>query len=363
MRWVSPAGKIVREVRYPGEDDSWHINCLARHDGIWYATIFGAFSRFRGWAESRTGRGRIVELETGKIVAGGLSAPHSLRHLDGMWLLCNSEERELLALDAGTGAVIRRVACGKWTRGLSWDDRFLYVGACQSRTTVEPVSTAQVVVIDRETWQLIDRIDLPMQELYDLTFVSKELLGGLEQGFGTNPTRVAEGRQFEILRELGSAVPRTLWPSGDPLPWGDFRCAIESAIPASFAAGETVVIAVRVHNRSESFFTSAPPAPIYASYKWLDPVSGAFIDEQRAHRTKLPRTMFPNEVLDLGLRISVPERVGAARLRVTLMQEGVTWFDDQDADSALDVDVSIVPAEPVSGDCLVPAISLKTSEP
>ena len=105
VRWFSPGGQVVREVRYPGPTDSWHINCLARHEGVWYATLFGAYRAFRAWVPvGRSGEGRIVELETGRPVVHGLTAPHSPRWVDGMWLVCNSQLEELLAFDARLGA-------------------------------------------------------------------------------------------------------------------------------------------------------------------------------------------------------------------------------------------------------------------
>lgn len=99
-------------------------------------------------------------------------------------------------------------------------------------------------------------------------------------------------------------------------------------------------------NRSSSFFTTAAPAPVYVSYKWLDPQTGAYLDDLRAYRTWLPRTVFPNESVDVIARIIAPARTGTARLRVTLVQEGVSWFDDHDHMGAVEGDVEITPALP-----------------
>jgi hypothetical protein len=358
VRWFSPGGEVIREVRYPGPEDSWHINCIARQEGVWYATLFGAFRTFRGWLPpSRSGEGRLVELETGRIVVRGLTAPHSPRWVDGMWLVCNSEQRELLALDADSGAVVRRVPCGDWTRGLTYDDDFFYVGACQRRAPERSADFARIVVVDRRTWQPVDQIAVPLPELYDLAFVPAAILGGIRRGFDVNPTRTSEFRQYRILTELGCEEPRALWPTGDPLPWSEFRCGVAAQLPSTCTAGELIDLPVRIVNRSASFFTSAPPAPIYVSYKWLDPQSGAYLDDRRAHRTRLSRTIFPNESVDLIARIVAPVRIGVARLRVTLVQEGVSWFDEQDPTGAVEGAIEITAAQPASPDEPTPVIT------
>ena len=113
-----------------------------------------------------------------------------------------------------------------------------------------------------------------------------------------------------------------------------------------WTAGTLVDLPVRLTNRSASFFTSTPPAPVYVSYKWTDPASGAYLSQGRAFRSVLPRTIFPNESVEMTARVIVPAAAGPAVLRVTAMQEGVSWFDDQDPASAQQFAVEIEPAPP-----------------
>ena len=345
VRWFGPDGRMVHEIAYAGPSDAWHVNCLTRRDGVWYATMFGPVGPFGGSSPRRKGAGRIVRLPGGETVVGGLTAPHTPRWLDGLWLVCDSAGHELLAVEEGSGRVVRRVACGDFTRGLTWDERFLYVGTSRGRAGQDSSDYAGIVVIDRATWTQVERISVPAQAIYDLVFISPELHAGLRRGFDTNPLRTWEFRQHRIISELGVEQPRSLWPSGDPLPWPDFRCTIACAIPAECEAGALLEIPLRLTNRSRSFFTSVPPAPIYVSYKWLDPRTGAFLSDGRAYRSPLPRTIFPGESVDLTARVVVPEAAGTATLRMTAIQEGISWFDDQDADSALEFTVEITPGE------------------
>jgi hypothetical protein len=333
-------------VRYAGPTDSWHLNCVTRRDGVWFATMFGPVGAFGGSSPARERAGRIVELSTGEEVVGGLTAPHTPRWFDGAWLVCNSARGELLAVEERTGRIVRQVTCGDWTRGIAWDDAFLYVGNSRRRMALDSFEHAEIVVLDRATWSVAERIRLPVQEVYDLAFVPRSLHGGLLRGFDVNPLRTSEFRQYRLLDELGADQPRALWPSGDPLPWSDFRCTIACAIPATWTAGAAVELPVRLTNRSASFFTSAPPSPVYVSYKWTDPASGAFLTEARAYRTQLPRTIFPGETIDVNARIVVPAGAGKARLRITAIQEGISWFDDQDPASAFESTVEIEAGSP-----------------
>lgn len=346
VQWFAPTGEVVRELRYPGPRDSWHLNCITRRDGVWYATMFGDLGTFRAYTHTdRRGKGRIVNLSSGAIVAGGLTAPHTPRWVEDRWVVCNSEACEVVAIDEGSGKIVQRVDCGGWVRGLAYDDAFYYAGICRRRATQESFGESAIVVIDRQTWTVVDRIGLPAQEIYDFVFVPRAMLAGLRRGFNTNPRRSADFQQYGRLTELGTTLPRTLWPSGDPLPWGEFRCSIEGLIPPSCAAGDVIELPLRVTNRSASFFTSAPPAPVYASYKWLDPQTGTYLDDRRAHRTKLPRTLYPGETVEFTMLISALLEPQHALLRVTLMQEGVTWFDDHDVANAIEGAVDVLPID------------------
>lgn len=53
----------------------------------------------------------------------------------------------------------------------------------------------------------------------------------------------------------------------------------------------------------------------------------------------VPRSLFPNETIEVSARVVAAARSGLARLRITLVQEGVSWFDDHDPSGALEGDV------------------------
>jgi|HubBroStandDraft_1064217.scaffolds.fasta_scaffold04691_3 hypothetical protein len=158
--------------------------------------------------------------------------------------------------------------------------------------------------------------------------------------------------------ELGRDRARALFPRGGSLPLSDCRCTIEGALPTRWTANEMREVPLRITNRASSPLTSEPPGPVFASYKWLDPSTGTYVDGQRAHRTKLPRVVRPNDTVDVDVRIVAPAHAGCALLRITLVQEGVAWFDDQFRSAALDVAAEVGPA---TLDDTAPAFAPNTS--
>jgi acetolactate synthase-1/2/3 large subunit len=347
VRWFGPTGERLREVQFAGPADKWHLNCITQHEGDWYATMFGPIGPFAGAVPKRDEAGRIVRLMTGETVAEGLTAPHTPRWLDGVWLVCNSATGELFAIDPDSGRVLRRVRCGDWTRGIAWDDDFLYVGTSKRRASNRSYDHAEVVVLDRTSWTPLEHVVVDAQEIYELLVVARPVEAGLRHGFDVNPQRTGEYRQYQIMSELGVEQPRTLWPCGEALPWDDFRSALECTAPAEWSADALVELPVRLTNRSRSFFTSTPPAPVFVSYKWFDPANGTYLTEARAFRSPLPRTIFPGETVEVNVRIVVPSVEGPATLRITPIQEGIAWFDDQDPANGLEFSVEIGPAVPV----------------
>jgi len=333
VRWYGLDGVRRREIRLPGPEESWHLNCVIRRDDRWYATVFGEFDSFRGWSPpANRGRGRLIDIETRAIVLDGLSAPHSPRFADGMWFVCDSGDASVAVFDAETNRAIRRVPCGGWTRGLALSPSFVFVGVSGDRLTTGQ-RRAEVAVLDRETYAVVERYDLPSREVYDVTLVSPEIARGLRIGFQTNPTRVEEAHRRDLLREIGVAQASTLWPVGEALSEADSRCAISALLPAECVVGELLKIPVSVTNLGRAYFTSAPPFPISVSYRWLD-ARGHAIVQGRDQRSSLPASIPPNETVAVVCRVAVPRTEGPVTLQITLVQDGVRWFDDLDSDNA-----------------------------
>jgi hypothetical protein len=333
--WLSPHGEVLRRWQAPGDGDAWHLNSLVQADGRLYACAFGHFEHHREWiGHEDDGRGIVFDVESGRDVVTGLDRPHHPRRLDGSWLICNSARRELLELD-DAGSVVRRLELRSWTRGLAIADDTLFVGESAARDRDDVGGEASIAVVSRKDWRVRDRLVVPCDEIYDIVVAPPELVEGVRRGFRTNPLRTAERDQLALFDEVGARPPR-LWATGDALAPEDCRIALSASLPPELAAGSWHEVACRIENLGASFLVSAPPHPVHISYRWV--ADGA---AEEGERTRLPQSIAPRATADCVLGLRAPAEPGAYELRVTLVQEGVAWFDDLNADNALRASVRI----------------------
>ncbi|MDB5041566.1 MAG: hypothetical protein JWN27_2292 [Candidatus Eremiobacteraeota bacterium] len=326
---VAPDGSAQAVYRAGDAFDAWHVNCITEHDGRLYATAFGRFERHRGWQGAPAGAGILFDLETGKDVVGGLHSPHTPRWLDGAWTICNS----------GAGTVVRVVPGGERTnvelggfpRGLCAIGDRIYVGVSELRSAEGFRGTSAIAVLDRATWTELGRIPLEGGNPYDLVPIDDATADALRLGFGFSSRRRRNLDQLAMFDAVG-VQPSRLWAIGDALGSRDRRVSIAASIPARVTGRTAMRVRCRVTSRSEALLATAPPHPVYVSYRWLD-ADGAEVPGDRL-RTPLPATLPPKGSLDLTLIVAPPNAGGCYTLVLTLVQEGIGWFDDADATSA-----------------------------
>jgi len=75
------------------------------------------------------------------------------------------------------------------------------------------------------------------------------------------------------------------------------------------------------------------------AYRWLDSAGRIVVAD--GHRTALPHDVSPGQSIVLYPTVEAPAEVGDFVLRLTMLQEGVAWFDNQGG-QPLDVPMSIV---------------------
>jgi hypothetical protein len=339
--WVSPSGEITRTWKAPGEGDAWHLNDLLLKDGDVYVAGFRKDPQHRAWASHlEEPSGFVMSVTTGQDALQGITCPHSPRFFDGAWAVCNSAGGELLQFDQSGREVARRLKLEGWTRGLAVGDELLFVGESGIR---EPFAggASTVAIVDRASWSLMDRVSLPCDQIYDLALAPISLLEGLRRGFRTNARRNAEQDQYAMFRRVG-IEPRLLWAISDPLPPEACRVRIELAVPEVLGAGTQVELPCVLENLGPEFLVSAPPYPVTIACKWIP--SDSELDDQviESDHWRLPQTLPPRHPVEFGLKIPIPAQSGAFRLRVTLVQEQVRWFDDVDPANACERLVQIV---------------------
>lgn len=87
-------------------------------------------------------------------------------------------------------------------------------------------------------------------------------------------------------------------------------------------------VPITVKNVSASAWSSqTEERPVRLSYHWLD------LDKKphtfEGMRTSLPKTINPGEQQTINVRVKSPEQQGQYILQVTMIQEGVDWFERQ----------------------------------
>jgi hypothetical protein len=174
IRWYDNMMNETSRWQAPGEGDAWHLNCLWQADEHLYATAFGAFREHRGWVDKSQMSGFLFGLGTGERVMDSLGQPHSPRFIDGHWYVCESFNQGLAVLN---GERVRRVALDGYTRGMDWGPFHLYVG--ESRLRGDSPVLATVAVLDRDTLELQDRIEVPFPEIYEVLRVTERFAEGL----------------------------------------------------------------------------------------------------------------------------------------------------------------------------------------
>jgi hypothetical protein len=333
--WLSPSGDVVRRWQAPGEGDAWHLNSLLLDEGRLHAAAFGRFERHREWSLHKdTASGFVFDVETGKEVISGLSYPHHPRRIGDSWVVCNSGMRELLELECD-GTILRRFDLASWTRGLAVTQDVFYVGESVLRGGDGATATASIAVVSRDDWRLRDRIPLPCEEIYDIVLAPDALVEAVLRGFRTNPVRTAERDQLALFDELG-VRPARIWATGDALEPDACRVGLTATLPEELAVNSWHEFECQVDNLGAEFFVSAPPHPVHISYRWLR--DG---EAEEGTRSRLPRAIPPRGGLVCRVGLVAPSKPGTYDLRLTLVQEGIAWFDDLDSRNALTQPVRI----------------------
>ncbi len=163
------------------------------------------------------------------------------------------------------------------------------------------------------------------------------------------PARFA-GRPFAAHTLAGHLVytspehRRLLPPILSPRPLLRPRAGILARVPGVARPGEILVIPVTVINRSDGPWSAEGMLGtgmdgVTVSYRWFKDRGDIVVRE--GQRFRLPRNLPPGASAQVSTRIPVPAQPGAYRLRITLVQEGVVWFDDTADGSAVSFQVEV----------------------
>jgi uncharacterized protein (TIGR03032 family) len=118
----------------PAAEDRCHLNGLALADGRpRFATAVSTSDVVDGWRDRRKDGGVVVEIPEGRVIASGLSMPHSPRLHRGRLWLHNSGTGHFGSVDPGGGRFEPLTFCPGYLRGLAFVGDFAVVGLSHPR--------------------------------------------------------------------------------------------------------------------------------------------------------------------------------------------------------------------------------------
>ena len=115
-------------------EDRCHLNGFCLRDGQpRYATALGHSDVAHGWREKKATGGILMEIPSGKVLASGLSMPHSPRWYDNKLWVLESGAGKLCTVDLNSGRVDTIATVPGFTRGLDFVGPFAVIGLSQVR--------------------------------------------------------------------------------------------------------------------------------------------------------------------------------------------------------------------------------------
>jgi uncharacterized protein (TIGR03032 family) len=115
-------------------EDRCHLNGLALADGRpRFVTVVSTSDVVDGWRDRRRDGGCVLEVPSGRVIASGLSMPHSPRLYRGRLWLLNSGLGTLGSVDPAGGAFTPLAFCPGYLRGLAFAGDYAIVGLSRPR--------------------------------------------------------------------------------------------------------------------------------------------------------------------------------------------------------------------------------------
>ncbi len=168
--------------------DRCHLNGLGMVKGKpKYVTALGETDTMGGWRENKAKGGVVIDVDSGEMLARGLSMPHSPRWYAGRLWVCESGAGTFGYIDLNTGKYEPVVETPGFTRGLDFVGPFAFVGLSQVRESAvfsglaiterlaETERTCGVCVIDIRSGQVVGllRFETAVQEVFAVTLLGR----------------------------------------------------------------------------------------------------------------------------------------------------------------------------------------------
>lgn len=181
-RWRPP---FVSELE---PSDRCHLNGLAMVGGKpKYATALGETNTSDGWRPNKARGGIVIDVDSGAVLARGLSMPHSPRwYFDRVWV-SESGAGTFGFLDPNSGKYEPVAETSGFTRGVDFSGQFAFVGLSQVRESAvfsgiaitqrlaAHERTCGVCVVDLRSGQVVAllRFEAGVQEIFAVTVLGR----------------------------------------------------------------------------------------------------------------------------------------------------------------------------------------------
>ena len=135
----------------------------------------------------------------------------------------------------------------------------------------------------------------------------------------------AEDAPVAIKRAPSAPPPR---PARREIP--NYRVDwVNDQFPEALLAGETVTVALTLRNSGALVWRWGGGNPFRLGYHYYRNRRRLTIPADRDLRTDIPQDVNPGETVVIDVRLALPYDAGNYTLELDLVQEGVTWFKDQ----------------------------------
>jgi hypothetical protein len=118
--------------------------------------------------------------------------------VDGTLYVCDSFSKTLVTPGPDGPVVVADL--GGFTRGLCADDAHLYVGTSSHRKGGDEAEVSQINVLRRDTFELVERIDVPFCEVYEFVPIDDDTADAVVEN-ADEFALGAEGPQIRRLQE------------------------------------------------------------------------------------------------------------------------------------------------------------------
>ena len=121
-------------------EDRCHLNGVAVVNGQpRYVTALAETDTPSGWRAVKNNGGCLIEVPSGRIIARGLSLPHSPRVEGNQIFFLHTGNGELAVADSKTGAITSVASVPGVLRGLAIHNGYAFIGLSKARPTLEGV--------------------------------------------------------------------------------------------------------------------------------------------------------------------------------------------------------------------------------